>query len=73
MATVVFWAGVRGALVYPGWFVDPSLKNAFEDLWVLEPKALPDFIERESIRLSDADVALASYHLSRYIRANNGH
>lgn len=60
---------VRGALVFPGWFVDSALKNAFNKIWVLEPKALPSFIEGEEVCLSPQDVSLAAFHLSRFIRS----
>lgn len=61
---------VRGALVFPGWFVDPELTRAFDGIWVLEPKALPSFIEREDLVLSTQDVPLAAFHLSRLIRSS---
>lgn len=38
-------------------------------LWVLEPKALPTFLSNEQIGLNAEDRKLASYHLSRMIRA----
>jgi hypothetical protein len=58
---------VRGALVFPGWFVAPELKNAFDGMWVLEPKMLPGFIEQEPQRLSRPDVFLATSRLSAVI------
>jgi hypothetical protein len=42
--------------------------EAKRDIWVLEPKALPSFIEHEPRRLSDSDVTLAAFHLGRYVR-----
>jgi hypothetical protein len=60
---------ICGALVFPGWFVAPELKNAFERMWVLEPKALPAFIEQEPIRLSRPDVFLVTSRLSQLVRA----
>jgi hypothetical protein len=36
---------------------------------VLEPKALPAFIQQEPMSVSAADVALAAFHLSRYVRS----
>jgi hypothetical protein len=60
---------VRAAIVFPGWFVEPSGDAKRLGVWGLEPKALLAFIENEPVRLSDADVALAAYHLSRYVRA----
>lgn len=59
---------VRGVVVFPGWFVEPMDEITRGAVWVLEPKALPSFIQHEPIRLHDSDVALAAFHLSRYIR-----
>lgn len=58
---------VRGVVVFPGWFVDQRSPRG--SVWVLEPKALPGFIEQEPSTIVPADVALASYHLSRYVRS----
>ena len=57
---------VRGVVVFPGWFVEQ--RGTRSDVWVLEPKALPAFIERAPEMIGSSDVALASFHLSRYIR-----
>jgi hypothetical protein len=57
---------IRGVVVFPGWFIDQRSPRG--SVWVLEPKALPGFIEKEPATISAADVALASYHLSRYVR-----
>jgi hypothetical protein len=58
---------VRGVVVFPGWFVDRCSRRG--PVWVLEPKALPGFIEQEPATVAPADVALASFHLSRYVRS----
>jgi hypothetical protein len=58
---------VRGVVVFPGWFVEQRGPNG--DVWVLEPKALPAFIDSAPSMISAADVALAAYHLSRYVRS----
>jgi nuclease-like protein len=58
---------VRGVVVYPGWYVEQIGPRGA--VWVLEPKALPGFIERESEQLGEADVRLAAFHLSRFIRS----
>jgi hypothetical protein len=63
---------VRGVVVFPGWWVEPmspQWKRNPEKPWVLEPKALPSFIENEPQTLDEADVAIAAFHLSRYVRA----
>jgi len=59
---------VRGVVVFPGWFIEQQSPRS--DVWVLEPKALPAFIEAEPACTAQPDVALAAYHLSRYVRAS---
>jgi hypothetical protein len=56
---------IQPVVVFPGWWVEGKAP----DVWVLEPKALPSFIENERICIKQEDVQLATYHLSRYIRA----
>jgi len=56
-------------ILFPGWFVE-QLPGSKRRVWVLEPKALPGFIDKEPRRLSDEDAKLASFHLSRFIRAS---
>lgn len=55
-------------VLFPGWFVDGE-GNRQGNMWVLEPKAFRKFVEAQQVKLPDEDVALASYHLSRYIRS----
>ena len=38
------------------------------DPWVLEPKAFVKWLERERVQLTDEQIALASVHLSLYLR-----
>lgn len=59
---------VRPVIVFPGWFVEANY-TAQRKLWVLEPKALPTFLSNEPTGLSTEDRKLASFHLSRIIRA----
>lgn len=58
---------VRGVVVFPGWFVEQ--RGPRGDVWVLEPKMLPGFIGNAPAMIATADVALAAYHLSRYVRS----
>jgi hypothetical protein len=58
--------GVRPVVLYPGWYVNKQPKGT--NVWVLNPKALPSFLDHESASLSPEDVHLVSYHLSRYVR-----
>lgn len=59
---------VRPVILFPGWFVESS-PTAQGTVWVLEPKALPAFLAREPVRLSEPDRKLAGFHISRAIRA----
>lgn len=62
---------VRGLVLFPGWFVEP-MTRAWKEAglpWVLSPKVLSRFIEKEPARLEESDVRLAAFHLDRYIRA----
>jgi nuclease-like protein len=58
---------VAPVILFPGWFIENS-PGSLRQIWVLEPKALPAFLQGEPQRLEHADASLASYHLSRYIR-----
>jgi hypothetical protein len=58
---------VRPVVVFPGWFINDKRKSR-SPVWVLEPKGLPAWIQREEAKISETDVSLATYHLSRYIR-----
>jgi hypothetical protein len=62
---------VRGVVVYPRWWVEQVNKDRPREVWVLEPKALPTFIENSPAVISAEDVAMAAYHLSRYVRGEN--
>jgi hypothetical protein len=61
---------VKPVIVFPGWYIN-STKSAFNNnLWVLNPKALPKFIENSPNTLSFEDHKLVAFHLSRFIRRN---
>ena len=61
---------VKPVVVFPGWFIESAKGSKTIDMWVLNPKALPSFIENQPQRISPEDVKLAAYHLSRYIRTS---
>jgi hypothetical protein len=54
-------------VVFPGWFIEQG-EGSLRNMWVLEPKALPKFLENAPQRLAPEEVKLASFHLSRFIR-----
>lgn len=61
---------VRPVVLFPGWYIKGnSLKD---ELWVLEPKALPKLLAKWDDVLSGEDVAFYQSMLVKYIRAKNG-
>lgn len=59
---------VRGAVLFPHWWVDPAPECIRKDVWVLEPKALPAFLKNEPQRLASEDVKLVASRLKSYVR-----
>lgn len=58
---------VRPVVLFPGWYINDSRQNK-RDLWVLEPKALAIWLGNEKTVLAPDEVAMASQHLSRFVR-----
>ena len=59
---------VRGVVLYPGWRVERTNRERHSDVQVLKPKALPAWIEKSPASIAAEDVAMAAFHLSRYVR-----
>ena len=59
---------VRPVVVFPGWYIEN--RNKGSEVWVLEPKALPSYIDNSPKILSEEKVRLISNHLSGYIRTS---
>jgi hypothetical protein len=57
---------IRPVVLFPGWFIEPMKRG--QNIWILNPKALPAFVSNEPITLKDTEVHLIAFHLSRYIR-----
>ncbi len=57
---------VKPVVVFPGWYVENRQKG--NEIWVLEPKALPTYINNSPKVLSKDNVRLISNYISRYIR-----
>jgi hypothetical protein len=65
---------VRPVVVFPGWYVEASAGSQAQ-VWVMEPKGLPAFIENEAQTLSKEDIALVAKCISMHVRAKerDGH
>lgn len=59
---------IKPVVVFPGWYVESTSEARSSEVWVLNPKALPTFIANSKANLSEENVNLAAYHLSRYVR-----
>src|SRR5579862_8584942 len=64
---------IQPVIVFPGWYVDTTASATAKrkGVWLLNPKALPDFIGAEHTSLAPEDLKLAAFHLSRYVRASS--
>lgn len=60
---------VRGIVTFPGWYVRSNHNRKSSRIWVLNPKAIPSFISKQSDLLSPEDVHLLKFHLGKFIRA----
>ncbi len=58
---------VQPVVVFPGWYVEPfDMKSV--GVWVIEPKGLDGFIERQATSIDRAQVKAMASALSSYIR-----
>ncbi len=57
---------VRPVVLFPGWFIKGT--PACSDVWVLNEKVLPSFIEHEPTILGPDDLQTATFQLSQYIK-----
>ena len=57
---------VKPVLVFPGWYVNPVREHRGARVWVLTPGALPTFVANQPVTISEEDLKLAVYFLSRY-------
>ena len=60
---------VKPVIVFPGWFIQATSEAKTSAVWVLNPKGLPCFLSNAKEQLSDEQVKLIAFHLSRYVRA----
>ncbi len=60
---------IKPIIVFPGWFIETTYEAKASDIWVLNPKSLPTFIANSKEQLSNEQVKLVSFHLSRYVRS----
>lgn len=59
---------VKPVVLFPGWYINSTGQGKKSEIWVLNPKALPQYIENQSTKITQEDMMLVNYHISRYIR-----
>lgn len=60
---------ITPVVLFPGWFVERPLDTKNQDVLVLNPKALPNFLANSRAILKPHEVSMVSSHLSRYARS----
>jgi hypothetical protein len=60
---------VTPVVVFPGWWVEETSKN--ERVWVMNPKMLPAKISQLPRSITEPDVYLVAFHLSRFVRMSS--
>lgn len=61
-------APIRPVVVYPGWYVETQGNAAKTPVWVLNPRALPSFIDNLPDRLSGSEIGLVKKMLTLHAR-----
>ena len=58
---------IQCVVVFPGWYTHMRTENK-SDVWVLNPKMLPAFIERGSMLFTPEDIALVSSRITAHMQ-----
>lgn len=61
---------VTSIIVYPGWYVRRTAKGTRVEVVVLNPKALPTFLDKSRNVLAAQETHFIKGILGRYVRAN---
>ncbi len=56
---------VQPIVIFPGWFISPGPAHA--EVWVLNEKAAPAFIQNARHTIQPEDISLITFHLKRYV------
>jgi hypothetical protein len=63
------WA-IKPVVLFPGWFVKSSVPLNSSPVWVFTPKGFVNYIGKCPEKLQPDQIAMAAFHLSRYIRTS---
>ena len=59
---------VKPIITFPGWYIDSSKAGFNPEVWVLNPKAIDEFIQKSGVELQEEEISPLSFTLNRYIR-----
>lgn len=59
---------VKPVIVFPGWYVENESAGFNPDVWVISPKSISSFLPKSGIYLSQDDLMMCAFHISRFIR-----
>lgn len=60
---------VKPVVIYPGWFVESQQRGT--DVWVLNEKAFPTFLQNEEVILDKEKIDYISAQITKYNQGNN--
>jgi hypothetical protein len=58
---------IRPVVLYPGWYITGQPRGA--EVWVLNPKSLPGFLDHCGTNLAPDEIRMIAKHISRFQRA----
>ena len=59
---------VKPVVVFPGWWIENSAAGYNPEVWVVNPKALAEFVPKSGMDLQNEEIHMFSNVLSRFIR-----
>jgi hypothetical protein len=61
---------VQPVVLFPGWYIEKMPANT--EVWVLNDKATPSFIQGAKTHITAEDASLITFHLKRYVISTDG-
>lgn len=61
---------VRAVVLFPGWYIEHTGAARQSDVWVLNPKALPTYIQNTPHSLTLEQLKTLNFNLSRHVRSS---
>ncbi len=62
---------VRAVVVFPGWYIETTSNTRDSSVWVLNPRALPSFLNKRDPELVAEEMKMYAFQIRNYIRMND--